>query len=208
MATKPRRALSEAQAKRCEEACHPRCKCRCGGKFQVTAPRGAYPDRAAFEQLPEDDPHHLPPKGKKRTVQPADFFHPPYILSDGNYRYAGYFDIPSACHLRVYTRVSGEPIFVATELPTNPGTSITNRAEYLAAEAVHEFAPRWAGKPFAWIEHYRHYPRRTEEDTFDLVSFDSWTPVEDASGCRTLGRPSWTRLTLDEVRAYCGEVPL
>ena len=66
MQTKQKRALSEAQAKRCEEATHPRCRCRCGGAAHGAKRLGEDPERAAFEQLPEDDPHHLPEKRQGR----------------------------------------------------------------------------------------------------------------------------------------------
>lgn len=59
------RQLSERQARRCEEAEHPKCRCRChgllhGGKRWKTLDDDApAPDRAFFEQLPEEDPHYL-----------------------------------------------------------------------------------------------------------------------------------------------------
>lgn len=43
------RPLYPGQALACENAVHPRCKCRCGGKLH-----GA---RRNTQQLPEDDPH-------------------------------------------------------------------------------------------------------------------------------------------------------
>jgi hypothetical protein len=72
------RRLSESQARRCEEACDKRCRCRCGGalhgakrarKFAGTTPR------EWFEQLPEDDPHKVrerreTPAQRKRRLKP------------------------------------------------------------------------------------------------------------------------------------------
>jgi hypothetical protein len=52
------RALSERQAKRCETAQHPACKCRCGGALHG-AKRAPEPERPFFEALSENDPHHI-----------------------------------------------------------------------------------------------------------------------------------------------------
>jgi hypothetical protein len=70
----PKRALSEKQAQRCEQATTPRCKCRCGGQFHGSKRAGeATPDRSFFESLPTDDPHALPKKwGKRRTLFQRD----------------------------------------------------------------------------------------------------------------------------------------
>lgn len=55
------RALSLRAAQNCENALKPRCHCRCGGKLHGAKRLGdAAPGRDQFEQLPADDPHHLP----------------------------------------------------------------------------------------------------------------------------------------------------
>ena len=61
------RALSNAQASRCETAKNKTCCCRCGGalhgaKRHTVEGMGDLQqklERAFFEQLPEDDPHHI-----------------------------------------------------------------------------------------------------------------------------------------------------
>ncbi len=60
------RALSEAQAGRCENALHKACSCRCGGQFHGRARVPANAPREAYQQLPDDDPHHLPDRAKNR----------------------------------------------------------------------------------------------------------------------------------------------
>lgn len=61
------RALSLRQAARCETAKHPTCKCRCGGKLHgINRAKEETPDRAFFETLDEDDPHHLPTKEEQK----------------------------------------------------------------------------------------------------------------------------------------------
>src|SRR3972149_1692039 len=58
------RPLSEAQARACENAQHPKCKCRCGGALHGAFRAGStgLPDRAWFTSLPKEDPHWLPEK--------------------------------------------------------------------------------------------------------------------------------------------------
>lgn len=56
------KALSTKQAQACENALHPRCRCRCGGALHGARRAGReIPNRAWFESLPPDDPHHLEP---------------------------------------------------------------------------------------------------------------------------------------------------
>lgn len=53
------RALSSRQAVRCETAKNKTCHCRCGGQFHGAKRMIEPEDLAAYEQLPEDDPHHV-----------------------------------------------------------------------------------------------------------------------------------------------------
>lgn len=52
--------LSENQARNCEEAKHPICKCRCNGALHGARRGGAAPSRQWYETLREDDPHFVP----------------------------------------------------------------------------------------------------------------------------------------------------
>lgn len=54
------RKLNERQARNCEEACEPVCRCRCGGKLHGAKRGGDKTKRIFFESLPEDDPHYIP----------------------------------------------------------------------------------------------------------------------------------------------------
>jgi hypothetical protein len=54
--------------------------------------------------------------------------------------------------IRIYAGSSeGVPVVIATELPDNPGMSITNAAERIAGEVIsfHRLPA-----PLVWIEHY------------------------------------------------------
>lgn len=68
------KSLSAAQAARCENAtCH-RCKCRCNGKLHGAMRLTEFSGRAAYEALPEDDPHKVPTKEeRKRSARQRAF---------------------------------------------------------------------------------------------------------------------------------------
>lgn len=55
------RALSEATARRCENALEPRCVCRCQGAAHGKGRIGPDAPREEYEKLPQDDPHYLQP---------------------------------------------------------------------------------------------------------------------------------------------------
>ncbi len=54
------KALTESQGRRCENARHPRCRCRCGGKFHGAGRVVQGAAREQFTALGRDDPHFLP----------------------------------------------------------------------------------------------------------------------------------------------------
>lgn len=66
------RPLSAFQAANCEAAREPQCDCRCGGRFhgakRVQIEDGATDKQihAAFERLPDGDPHRLPTKDESK----------------------------------------------------------------------------------------------------------------------------------------------
>lgn len=66
---KRRRRISERQARNCENALTPRCRCRCGGLLHGIGRIAKNAPRVAYEALPEDDPHYLPPKKTERDSE-------------------------------------------------------------------------------------------------------------------------------------------
>jgi hypothetical protein len=58
--------LNETQARNCEEALHPTCKCRCNGALHGVKRGGKNPPREWYEQLPLEDPHFVPKKKKRK----------------------------------------------------------------------------------------------------------------------------------------------
>src|SRR6266567_3180108 len=85
------------------------------------------------------------PLGRKKMVMTIDMTYP----------FLGFWDYPSTCRIRVF-KEDDRRVVIATELPDNPGTSITNAAEMIATELW-----RRVGRlcEYTWIE---HYPERGE----------------------------------------------
>jgi hypothetical protein len=85
------------------------------------------------------------------------------------------------------------PVVVCSELPNNPGGSITNSAEVIAAGviAAEVIRANELPTPLVWIE---HWPEESAEgqETFELVVFSSYEVVERAP-------------YLGETRAWIGD---
>ena len=97
---------------------------------------------------------------------------------------------------------------IATELPDNPGMSVTNSAERIAGEVIsfHRLPT-----PLVWIEHYQEGAGGTPEDphTFHLVTFSSYE-VEDLGSYmgeerKRIGEPSWKPLDRATVETLIGQ---
>jgi hypothetical protein len=99
--------------------------------------------------------------------------------------------------LRIYT-APGQTVVLVTELDDNPGISVTNMAERLAAEVARTFD--LSLDTLLWIE---HYPARQGlsgcpelQETFDLVTF-----TRTSHG---LQHPEWRRLSQAQVEHMLG----
>lgn len=92
---------------------------------------------------------------------------------------------------RCRVRINGN-VVVATELPDNPGQSITNAAPVLAMQVCkyYEIAP----DQLIWIEHYSH--QSNHEETFDLIEFTFDGTV--------LSPPEWRHLSKHDVEQLFG----
>jgi hypothetical protein len=128
----------------------------------------------------------------------------PNLLQDVVFPYRGYHGSPSQCRIRLYEHASGDGrvVVIATELPSNPGTSITNRAEHLAGEVCRRYSLDPAR--LLWIEHYpdrRVLGRKLRdpllEEHFDVVSFHREGAV--------FSKPKWTRLRREQVERLIGQ---
>ena len=96
---------------------------------------------------------------------------------------------PARCRVQIYLPedVRDAPVVICAELPNNPGGSITNSVEVIAAGVVR------ANKlptPLVWIEQRPEESTTGGEETFDLVAFSSYEVEERAlpRGDASVGR--------------------
>jgi hypothetical protein len=108
--------------------------------------------------------------------------------------------------VRIYLpdEVCDAPVVICSELPNNPGGSITNSVEVIAAGVIR------ANKlpaPLVWIEH-RTEETTDVEETFDLVVFSSYEVVERApypgETRAWVGEPMWKPLDRATVEVLVG----
>lgn len=82
----------------------------------------------------------------------------------------------SQCTLEVLPVSEGRTLVIATELPDNSGTSVTNAAEHLASFVCDSFGI--APGRLVWIEHYGASPGVRKDETYDLVTFEESKPQQ------------------------------
>ena len=99
----------------------------------------------------------------------SDYIHP--------YKDAG--GRPAHCRVRIYLPddMRDTPVVICSELPNNPGGSITNSAEVIAAGVIRA---NELPTPLVWIEHWPEESTEGCEETFELVVFSSYEVVERA----------------------------
>ena len=73
-------------------------------------------------------------------------------------------------------RAAGCPVVICSEVPNNPGGSITNSAETIAAGVIQA---NELPTPLVWIEHWPDESTEGQE-TFELVVFSSYEVIERA----------------------------
>ena len=121
-----------------------------------------------------------------------------HLHYDALYLYRGFHACLSYCWLRIYT-APGQSVVLATEMPDNPGTSITNAAERLAMEVMRTFGLLFDS--LRWVEHYPERQGRHGHPplpaSFDLVTF---TPT--TQGLRS---PEWRRLSQAQIEHMLGQ---
>jgi hypothetical protein len=127
------------------------------------------------------------------------------------YTYPGYGAVPSGpCRVRIFEAPDENPVIICTQPLGMAGTSITNLAEYLAADLIARHFPDRLdsiGQSVVWVEHYarQNVAEARKFGEFAFVSFAPWRPTRTIlAGIprRTLGRPSWqyaSRLTIEDL---------
>jgi hypothetical protein len=118
-------------------------------------------------------------------------------VQDVIYHYRGYWSDGGKCRIQIYREYGEPPVVICSQLLDNDNTSVTNMAEYLAAEVIEEYM---LPTPLVWIEHYPEHEGGVGE--YSLMTFSSWAVSEAVVGGtlrRRLGTPGWTHLDEKEV---------
>ena len=126
----------------------------------------------------------------------SDYIHP--------YKDAG--GGPAHCRVRIYLPddMRDAPVVICSELPNNPGGSITNSAEVIAAGVIRA---NELPTPLVWIE---HWPEESadEQETFELVVFTSYEVAERAPYLGEtkawIGDATWRLLDRTSVEVLVG----
>ena len=97
------------------------------------------------------------------------------------------------------------PVVICSELPNNPGGSITNSAEVIAAGVIRA---NELPTPLVWIEHWPEECTDAGMETFELVVFSSYEVTERAPYLREtrawMGEPTWKALDRTSVEVLVG----
>ena len=130
---------------------------------------------------------------------------------DTTHQFRGYHSGGGVCRIEVYVRDGLPPLVVATELPENTNTSVTNLAEYLAAEVMERYltADQLAehDPPLIWVERYqrpRTHVARGEYEDWSLVTFShyccerTWQFSRPPGWRYRIGDPDWRHLSRED----------
>jgi hypothetical protein len=129
-----------------------------------------------------------------------------YLASDYIHPYKDAGGRPAHCRVRIFLsdNVRDAAVVVCSALPNNPGGSITDSAETIAAGVIRA---NELPTPLVWIE---HWPKESTdvEETFELFVFSSYEVIERApylEETRTwIGDATWKPLDRTTVEALVG----
>jgi hypothetical protein len=134
------------------------------------------------------------------------------------FEYKGYFGRQAICALDIYADDKNFVIIV-TELPDNPGTSITNRAEVVAETLEtafeipgHAFSEALFNEPmsmrYTYIEHYPRSKYRGDwDENFSIVTFKDSRLRTSApkDNPQWYSQPNWVPLEREEIERFIGQ---
>jgi len=122
------------------------------------------------------------------------------LVDTNNYEFTAATGVKASCGLRI-VRDGEQTVVVLTELPDNPGMSVTNAAEEIATQVRREFGldpdqTRWIEHYPKW-QHHIHRQLHTESSIYDEIIY-TWIDYEAT-------QPEWQRLTYEEVEILLDE---
>ena len=113
------------------------------------------------------------------------------------------------CRIRIYLpdEERDAVMVICTELPSNPGMSVTDAVRRVAAEVIEAHR---LSTPLVWIEHHPPETIDGRTETFEIVLFDSYEIGERRApylGDRAveIGSPTWKPLDRPSVEMLIGE---
>jgi hypothetical protein len=134
------------------------------------------------------------------------------LIHDYIHAFRGPSGVRSACRIRLYLPdeedkiLDGAPVVIVSELPGNPGTSVTNAVEQIAAEVIDAHSLALERVP-VFVEHYPPEATGRGEETFDLVVFGHHEVREVVRGGvwrKEVGSPTWKPLDRHVVEVLLG----
>jgi hypothetical protein len=104
-----------------------------------------------------------------------------YLATDHIHPYRGIVEARSRCRIRLYLPREDRDaaVVICSELPDNPGTTVVNAAEQIAAEIIGYFR---LPSPPVWIEHRPPETTEGQGETFDLVTFAHYEVKDSLRG--------------------------
>ncbi len=114
---------------------------------------------------------------------------------------------PARCRVRIYLPDDAldAPVVICSELPDNPGGSIINSAEVIAAGMIRA---NELPTPLVWVEHWPKESMGSGAETFELVVFSSYEVGEQAPYLgetrARIGAAIWKRLDRATVKVLVG----
>ena len=102
-----------------------------------------------------------------------------HLASDYIHPYKDVAGSPARCRVRIYLPDDDldSSVVVCSEIPNNPGGSITSSAEAIAAGVIRV---NELPTPLVWIEHWPEESTDGGAETFELVVFSSFEVTERA----------------------------
>src|ERR671913_743598 len=130
-----------------------------------------------------------------------------HLASDYIHAYKDAGGGPAHCRVRIYLPddMRDDPVVICSELPNNPGGSITDSAEMIAAGVIRA---NELPTPLVWIEHWPKESTDGRDETFELVVFSGYEVTERApylGETKTrIGEATWKALDRTSVEVLVG----